>query len=66
MVKRCTNPSSVSVNRLPITSAEVMSVVEVRAYRAALPVDDRTEMQKLLGEPEFHRSALFSKQQART
>lgn len=43
-----------------------MSVVEVRAYRAALPVDDRTEMQKLLGEPEFHRSALFSKQQART
>jgi hypothetical protein len=40
MVRRFKALSSVSCNRLPIESAEVMSVAEVRAYREALPVTE--------------------------
>lgn len=39
-----------------------MTVVEVRAYLDALPPDDRTPMQRLLGEPPSWRSALAQRQ----
>jgi hypothetical protein len=42
----------------PRQEKPAMSAEELRAYRAAQPPDDRTPMQKLLGDPPSWRSAL--------